>query len=104
MVGDEIHVGGKNLGDPSAPHARNAGVISLPEPSVMHKDRVGAKKPRLLDELKARGNAGDNMADVPLPLDLKSVWSVVPVVFRMQQIVKGCKQYISVHMVSLKES
>ena len=87
MVGNQIDTGFEQGSDPALTDAGNDRRLTLPEPAVMHEQRIGLGRGRGLDQRQAGGHTGDQAFDARPSLDLQAIGRVVTKRRSIQQIV-----------------
>jgi hypothetical protein len=78
VVGEQVDAMRQQQLDALLQPAGDAAVLVLPEQAVVHEQRIGLVRDRRLDHRAARGDAGDDAADLFPALDLQTVRPIIP--------------------------
>ena len=95
MVGDQIDVVLQQALQALLHPTRHRAVLATPKQTVVHKDCIGFRFNRSVNQCTACRDTRDDMADALASFHLQSVRTVVFEVVGLQQALKGFEQFAS---------
>ena len=95
VVGEEVDVVRQQARQTLLHPAGHTAILSAPEQAVVHEDSVGTGRHGGVDEGKAGGHAGDDLAHRRFALDLQAIGAVVTEECRLQQGVESGEQLLA---------
>ena len=97
VVGDQVEAGLDQRRHPPVLDAGQRIGGAAPEDAVVDQHRVGARHGRPGEQLGARGDAGDDLADLAPPLDLEAVGAVVGSLGGLEVGVEVADEFVAKH-------
>ena len=94
VIGQHAGIRGQQTLKARAFHTGNAHILSLPEITVMHQQRIGTGSDRRLYQVHAGSDAGNQQSCPGPSFDLQTVWTIVVKLFHGQQCTRIINQFL----------
>ena len=97
MIGKQVEFVFQECGEAVAADAGHARIFAAPKVTVMHEQRVGPARDRLVHERERCGDAGNNYLHFGAPFHLQPIWAIIAETDDIEILVQVALEFCASH-------